>query len=286
MRFVLLRLAALLTFAFASTPALAWWDYGHRTVARIAWIEVSPHTRAEMSRLMAQSRLLETPECPAANIADLSVWPDCIKRYRDRFSYAYSWHFADVDICRPFDLRAACRDHDCVTDQIERNLRLIRDHRVPVRERLMALAFLVHFVGDLHQPLHASDHDDRGGNDETVAYGVIGGRTNLHSIWDGLLADRAISTPPGEARGLLSEFTPDQRAAMRGGSVEDWARENWEISRQSVYGSLVGDPCTTPIPRGTVMDEALVRRLIPVLRLQVIRGGERLARMLDEAFSA
>ena len=138
MRFVLLRLAALLTFAFASTPALAWWDYGHRTVARIAWIEVSPHTRAEMSRLMAQSRLLETPECPAANIADLSVWPDCIKRYRDRFSYAYSWHFADVDICRPFDLRAACRDHDCVTDQIERNLRLIRDHRVPVRERLMA----------------------------------------------------------------------------------------------------------------------------------------------------
>jgi len=286
MRIVILRLGALLALVLAPTPAFAWWEYGHQTVARIAWLEVTPHTRAEISRLMAHSRLLETPECPAANISDLSVWPDCIKRYRDRFSYAYSWHFADVDICRPFDLHAACRDHDCVTDQIERNLRLIRNHHVPVRERLMALAFLVHFVGDLHQPLHASDHDDRGGNDEIVAYGAIGGRTNLHSIWDGLLADRAISTPPADARGILSELTPEQRQAMRAGSVEDWARESWEASRRFVYGSLVVDPCTTPIPPHAVMDEALTRRLIPVLRLQVARGGERLARMLDEAFAA
>jgi hypothetical protein len=285
MRFVLPRLAALLALLLAPTPAFAWWEYGHQTVARIAWIEVTPHTRAEIRRLMAHSRLLETPECPARTIEDLSVWPDCIKRYRDRFSYAYSWHFADVDICQPFDLHAACRDHDCVTDQIERNLRLVRDRTVPVRERLMALAFLVHFVGDLHQPLHASDHHDRGGNDERVAYGVIAGRTNLHMIWDGLLADRAISTPPGEARGILSQLTPAERVAMRAGSVEDWARESWEASRRFVYGSLVADPCATPIPAHAVVDEAMVRRLIPVLREQVARGGERLARLLDEAFA-
>jgi hypothetical protein len=286
MRLLLLRLGALLALALAPTPAFAWWEYGHETVARIAWIEVTPHTRAEISRLMARSRLLETPECPARTIEQLSVWPDCIKRYRDRFSYAYSWHFADVDICRPFDLHAACRDHNCVTDQIERNLRLIKDHAVPVRERLMALAFLVHFVGDLHQPLHASDHDDRGGNDEIVAYGAIGGHTNLHSIWDGLLAERAISTPPADARGILSRLSPAERQGMRAGSIEDWARESWDASRRFVYGALVADPCTAPIPPGAVMDEAMIQRLIPIVRRQVARGGERLARMLDEAFAA
>ena len=62
MRFILLRLAALLAFALAPTPAFAWWEYGHETVARIAWLEVTPHSRAEISRLMAHSRLLETPD--------------------------------------------------------------------------------------------------------------------------------------------------------------------------------------------------------------------------------
>src|SRR5690606_9694845 len=143
MRLMLARLAALLALLLVPAPAFAWWDYGHQTVARIAWTEVSPRARAEMRRLMAEARLLETPECPAGNIAELSVCPDCIKRYRDRFSSAYSWHFVDVDICRPFDLRAPCANHDCVTDQIGRAARMLRDRAVPARERLMALAFLV-----------------------------------------------------------------------------------------------------------------------------------------------
>ena len=63
---------------------------------------------------------------------------------------------------------------------------------LPMRERLMALAFLVHFMGDLHQPMHAGDHGDLGGNKVAANYGVIGGRTNLHSIWDGWLAERAL----------------------------------------------------------------------------------------------
>ena len=270
MRFVLLRLAALLTFAFASTPALAWWDYGHRTVARIAWIEVSPHTRAEMSRLMAQSRLLETPECPAANVADLSVWPDCIKRYRDRFSYAYSWHFADVDICRPFDLRAACRDHDCVTDQIERNLRLIRDHRGPVRERLMALAFLVHFVGDLHPPLHASDHDDRGGNAVRVYLGRQ--RTNLHHVWD---VD-VVQTLGYDARDVAASITvsPAQRKAWCNGNAADWANESHALARD-IYEGTRGH-------RNLRLSPTTLHSVAPITRQQLAKAGTRLACTLNQ----
>ncbi len=277
------RIAAAISLAFAASPAAAWWEYGHETVATIAAMEVSPKTRREIGRLLAQSRLLETPECAAGTIEQAAYWPDCIKRYRDRFSYASPWHYQNVDICRPFDQESACRDGNCVSAQIERNARLLADGNLPPRERLMALAFLVHLVGDLHQPLHAGDKGDLGGNRQPVTYGIIAGRTNLHGVWDGWLAERGISNPIGGAAGVRADFTPEQRAAMRAGTVEDWAREAWAASRDFAYGTIQADPCAPPAAERPVITEETVRRLIPVVRLQVARGGERLARLLDEA---
>ena len=176
-------------FSFAA-PAQAYWEYGHETVARIAWLQMRPDTRAKVAALLRQGRLLETPDCPVATIEQASVWADCIKPLGDRFSYAYSWHYQNVDVCKPFDLKAACKDGNCVSAQIERTARLVADRNVPTRERLTALAFLTHFVGDLHQPMHAGDHGDLGGNRVAANYGVIGGRANLHGSWDGWLAER------------------------------------------------------------------------------------------------
>ncbi len=274
------RLLALALFLLPA-PAFAWWEYGHETVARIAWLEASPRTRAELRRLMARSDLLDTPTCPARTIEAASVWPDCIKPLGDRFSYASSWHYQNVDICRPFDPASACRDGNCVSAQIERNLRLLADRAVPPRERLMALAFLVHFMGDLHQPMHAGDHEDLGGNQVRAAYGLI--PTNLHAIWDGLLANRSLSTPPGGAEGIGAELADADKAAMRQGNVADWARESWEASRQFAYGAILDDPCAPPPPERPVVTEEVIRRLIPIVRRQAARGGLRLARLLDEA---
>ena len=111
-------------FSFA-TPAHAYWEYGHETVARIAWLQMRPDTRAKVSALLSQGRLLETPDCPVATIEQASVWADCIKPLGDRFSYAYSWHYQNVDVCKPFDLKAACKDGNCVSAQIERAVALI-----------------------------------------------------------------------------------------------------------------------------------------------------------------
>lgn len=155
------RLLALAAFALAS-PASAWWEYGHETVAEIAMVRVQPATRARVAALLRQSRSLDTPTCPARTIEQVSVWPDCIKALKERFSYANSWHYQNVDICKPFDLTAACKDGNCVSAQITRNAKLLGDQGLSLRERLMALAFLVHFVGDLHMPLHAGDRSDRG----------------------------------------------------------------------------------------------------------------------------
>jgi hypothetical protein len=269
-------------FAFAA-PAQAYWEYGHESVARIAWLQMRSETRAKVAALLRQGRLLETPGCPVATLEQASVWADCIKPLGDRFAYAYSWHYQNVDVCKPFDLKAACKDGNCVSAQIERNARLLADRTVPARERLMALAFLTHFVGDLHQPMHAGDHADLGGNRVAATYGIIAGRTNLHSIWDGWLAERAISTPPAGPAALLAQVAPADRERIASGTVEDWSKEMWGKARDLAYQTLVGDPCgAAPVER-PVMDEAEVRALIPAVREDVVEGGIRLARLIDDA---
>lgn len=280
-RLVFVLLAAL---ALVPAPAAAWWEYGHESVARIAYLNVSPRTRAEIDRLLRQARLLDTPTCPARTIEQASVWPDCIKTLGERFSYASPWHYQNVNVCHPFDQASACRDGNCVSAQIERNLRLLANRSLPVRERLFALAFVVHLMGDLHQPLHAGDRGDLGGNRVTASYGIIAGRTNLHSIWDGYLADRGISDPPGGPRGILSQIDSSERATIRQGSVTDWARESWQVAHDFAYGTAFPDPCG-PVPTvRPVITEEITRRLVPVVRLQIARGGLRLARLLDEVF--
>lgn len=267
-----------------AAPAQAYWEFGHETVAAIAWAQLKPPVRAKIRGLIAHAPELATPQCPIRNIEEASVWADCIKP-GERFSYAFPWHFQNVDVCKPFDIKSNCAFGNCVSAQITRNAKLLADRTIPARERLQAFAFLVHFVGDLHQPLHAGDRDDLGGNKVAARYGEAGGRINLHMIWDGYLAERAITTPAAGARGLLSEVPRERRAAAAAGTVEDWSRENWEVARDQVYAPVSGgEPCTNR-PARVTLDQAEIKAAIPVLRLQVVRGGLRLARLLDEALS-
>ena len=277
------KLALFAAALCVASPASAWWEYGHESVARIAMDSVRPGTRAAIQHLLAKGRLLETPDCPVATIEQASVWADCIKPLGDRFSYAYSWHYQNVDICKPFDLKSACKDGNCVSAQIERNARILADRKAPERERLMALAFLVHFMGDLVQPMHAGDRADKGGNDVKANYGIVGGYTNLHSIWDGYLAERSISTPPRGPRAILASSSPQERAGLAAGTVEDWSRDSWESARKYAYASLIGDACGPKPNDRPTLNEAEVRELIPVVRRQVLAGGVRLARLLDDA---
>jgi hypothetical protein len=281
-RFVVL-LVGMIALLTAAWPAHAYWEYGHESVARIAWEQMRPDTRRQVAALLRQGRLLETPECPVSTIEQASVWADCIKPLGDRFAYVYSWHYQNVDVCKPFDLKAACKDGNCVSAQIERNARLLADPKVPVRERLMALALLVHFMGDLHQPMHAGDHQDLGGNKVAANYGIVGGRANLHSIWDGWLAERAISTPPSGPSAILAQISVTDRERIASGSVEDWSREMWGKARDLAYKTLVGDPCGAGPVERPILTEAQVRELIPEVRTDVAEGGIRLARLIDDA---
>ncbi|MEG3154103.1 S1/P1 nuclease [Sphingomonas sp. RB1R13] len=281
-------LLALVPALILATPASAYWEYGHQTVAKIAYAEVRATTRAKLNALLRHGALLGTPECPVSDMASASTWADCIKPLKDaagkaRFGYAYNWHFQNVDICKPFDLKTPCADGNCVSAQIIRQQARLADRSLPLADRIQALAFLTHFVGDLSQPLHAGDRHDLGGNKVTASYGVIAGRANLHMIWDGYLAERSISTPPGGVMGLIRSTPRSERRALVAGEVTDWSRDSWRVSHDSAYGAMFADPCVETKGPRPVMDEAMVQRLIPVARRQVVAGGLRLAKLLDAA---
>lgn len=263
-----------------ATPAQAYWEWGHETVAAIAFKNTTPEARAAINRLLKNSALLETPTCPSRTIEEASVWADCIKTLGPRFSYTSNWHYQNVDVCKPFDLKRNCPDDNCVSAQIDRAVKLLQDKKVPVRERVMALNFLVHFVGDLHQPLHAGDRSDLGGNRARSTYGYYSThRLNLHMIWDGLLAERAISTPPS----LVRIYSDTERASLGAGTSEDWSRESYQVARDVAYASVLnGDPCA-PYPERATLSPEKIAEIVEPARQEIVKGGLRLARLLNEA---
>lgn len=290
MRF--LPLAAGLAAAFSlAGPAQAYGAYGHETIAAIAMANVTPRTRAAVTRILKTSALLDTPTCPAATPRQASTWADCVRGLKGAdgkspWSFSAPWHYQDVEICGPYaaSLADACKDGDCVSAQIDRDVALLRDPATDAHDRVQALAFLIHFVGDLHMPLHVGQRHDKGGNDVPVSYGDYAPpRLNLHSVWDGALAERAITTGPS----LVRRYPAARRGELAAGSVAAWSRESWQVSHDSVYtGALHGDPCAptdAAAPQRIALDEATIAGWVPAARLQVERAGLRLAKELDAA---
>ena len=281
----------------ASQPALAWGDYAHRLTARIAAAQLTPTARGEVRRLLAAASGLNTPTCSMATLEDASVWPDCVRGLEGgRFGYSAPWHYQNISVCSDFDINSKCPNGDCVTVQIARQQAILADRTRPASERAGALAFLVHFIGDMHQPLHLGDKSDRGGNDVRAAYGFKApDRMNLHRVWDSDLAERALTELPAIGPGSI---TSAQRRAWSGSGdtparVAVWAREAWEISRAAAYPGLEAYPDTCPIPesarpRGAraMISPAYVAAATPPVRDQVAKAGTRIALLVNEALAS
>jgi hypothetical protein len=154
-----------------------------------------------------------------------------------------------------------------------------------------ALKWVVHLVGDIHQPLHAATHGDRGGNAVQVSffgerdnppYGTI----NLHSIWDVHMVRRLIRDKGGENEIVSSGVSDAERAAWERGSISEWVNESHEFARAVVYSSLpVAFSCSGRIERVLTIDQAYYSRVAPLMESQIRKAGIRLARVLNEVFS-
>jgi S1/P1 Nuclease len=118
-----------------------------------------------------------------------------------------------------------------------------------LEERIMALKFLFHFVGDIHQPLHSSDNGDEGGNDiEVTADGIPHkDKDELHGYWDNQFVQGVAPTDTALAAKLLAAITSEQRTSWAAGTPEEWAMETFAISKRDAYGN-------PPLSKGTLQD--------------------------------
>lgn len=138
----------------------------------------------------------------------------------------------------------------------------------------MALKFLVHFVGDIHQPMHAGRAVDRGGNDVKVDF--FYDRTNLHVVWDELLIRRARSPWREYAAELHRRITPQKAAQWRRNmDVGEWAMESARLAASHAY----------PVPRDGQLGEAYFDRNRPVVEERLSMAGVRLAAVLNGVFA-
>ncbi|MXO75075.1 endonuclease [Altererythrobacter aerius] len=279
----LIAALAVLLALLQPSGALAWGFFGHETTARIALANVRPETRAAIARLVAHDRELGTPHCRIHDLPTAATWPDCIRREAWRWGYTAAWHFQTAPITEPFDAGKRCGGGNCVSAQISRNLRVLADETMPANVRLEALAFTVHFTGDIHMPLHSGDNDDRGGNAVDTTYGIVPG-LNLHSVWDSALAERAITSarPP-----LIRRYTDAERAVLAGGGPADWGRESWRIAGSFVYPNAFGRGPSpdAPLPAETTLTQEAIAAAIPVAERRIAQAGLRIADLLDRAFA-
>jgi hypothetical protein len=272
-------------------PALAWGDEGHRVVALVAQSFLDPDVRKRVTALLAADTDPLTPH----DIANAATWADKFRdanidnsRQRTR-----QWHFVDIELAAPnFD--TACFGHppipagkpasngpadDCVADKVQEFAGELASPATELEEQVVALKFLLHFVGDLHQPLHDSDDNDRGGNEKRVsAAGFKAG--NLHHFWDTEFVDQLGPDAKTIASDLIGHITVDQVTQWQAGDVPDWAQESFRIAVSDAYGQL-----PEPNARGSFrLSEDYVTEATQDVSLQLSKAGVRLALILNKAF--
>ena len=256
----------------ACTQSWAWGREGHRLVADVAEHFLTPAAQAQIAELLAaDSRSKET-------LADVAPWAD---DYRQSHPETAPWHFVDIpgsaakydrDRDCPKSSDPASPWRDCVTDRILYFEGRLGDTSLSPKQRAEALKFLVHLIGDIHQPFHAMG-DDRGGNNITVVF--MGSpqcesyHCNLHGVWDdSMIAERGLS----EAKYtdlLLKEIGENHWERLAGGEPTSWAN----VSHQYAVNAMV--------PNGGLIQHDYYNEEIKVVDSQLALGGLRLAHVLN-----
>jgi hypothetical protein len=256
-----MRKFAVIAVVAGCLPTFAWGPEGHSLVARIADAQLTPAARARVAAILG----------PNTTMASISSWPDEVRRSR---ADTAPWHYIDIPIDKPhLDMARDCPKGDCVIAKIEDFRKALNDDAITPAERREDLMFLIHFVGDMHQPLHCSDNKDKGGNGVQVEF--FGKRTNLHSVWDSGLLGRM-----GTEEQLFAPLSTESARRARKwskGTVEDWAEQAHKASQKIVYGRLAKVAAGAPVP----IDAAYEKVADPLIREQLEKAGARLAMVLN-----
>ena len=277
--------AALLTaLGLPANEAAAWGSQGHRLTALIAYQLLSPSAQAQVNAILGPN-----------DLAGASVYLDI---HRDELEQAIpgskAWHYDNRPTCEPNVPRADyCAGGNCASVQLQRHYRVLVDPGSSLPRKRFALQVIAHLTGDIHQPLHAADHHDAGGNAIKLT-GTWNGKANLHSVWDNDFVARAFASPdfdgqtePKIAAVMAGQITAAQKQAWRKGPVTAWLQDAHAIAVDTAYGLLPGFACgganfdAMPVTLG----DDYIDRSVAIVPEQLKKGGVRLAAILNRALS-
>lgn len=255
------------------TFCLAWDSLGHRTVAEIAARYLSETTSAQVKAILGGGPI-------ATAMGDVAIWAD-----ENETPETYPWHTVDIP---PggirYDRARDCKNDDCIVEKIKQFAQIVGDQRVTRAERIDALKYLIHFVGDLHMPLHAYAPL----NHPKGTWVQIGERTQkLHLWWDKEFVEELGSNPTELANMLVAEITVDQLKAWSSGTADDWANKSFNMAREFVarhnMTSIVGAGDNSE-DKPIVLPSSVIDEVKRIVRHRLKMAGVRLAWLLNRAF--
>jgi len=272
-------LAAITSLLLLNAPASSWTELGHKLVGELAQRQLTPEANAQVREILRNE--------PAPTLAGVAMWADHLRSSdAERYKTTSPWHYVNMreGSCH-FVASRDCPGGACIIGAIDAQTRLLRDTTQSFEVRRDALKFIVHFVGDVHQPLHSSNRADKGGNDfqiflrteippgeyarERYKEGVMG--TNLHAVWDYYVLASAKLTLEAYA----SRLAASSRSLQPPGSPVVWATESCElIDQRALY------------PPSHKLDAAYLTAMRPLAEQRIAQAANRLAQLLNEVFAA
>ena len=303
--------AILFSLLCSAAPLFGWGCEGHQVVALIARAHLTPATAAAVDLLLTRNPIDPAlkrfcRDGPADLMADASTWADDVKYTPEK---TFAWHFIDIPLtvpltnttagvepwCPPIGPSKDGKDRaGCITNALEYELSMLRDKNRSDADRAKALRYVIHFVGDIHQPLHDSDNNDEGGNCTSLRFFDEATPAKLHAVWDFKLIQRDLASRHfNEARYAQALDRPFTSRTL---NPVDWAWEGHALAVTVAYGDLKPRiPFEAPSPRlackveterVAALDIAIGQTYfawtIPVIDEQLNRAGHRLAALLNQ----
>jgi len=240
--------------------AYGWGDKGHRIVAVIAYTHLTEQARKEVRKLLPEG----------ATLADAAVWPDREGRQITEFDRLH--HVSIPDHASGYDQERDCKARNCMVEALKWFTSVIADAKAPINVRLIALRYVAHLVGDMHQPLHAGRQEDRNGTDITVSY--RGQTNNLHLFWDINVVDMEEGTAEEVAKRLEGGIAMEERTEWQSGDPKTWTDESFRLSRSHAY----------TLGESTDLSDEYVATALTIVRRRLVQAGVRLGWLLNNTF--
>lgn len=243
-----------------SASAFAWGQKGHDVTAFIAEKHLTPTAKAACESILDGKSIVYW-----ANWADNAC-------HTPQYEYQKTWHYRNIDAGEDYDKFPRNENGD-VTTAIRNQYMVLADTKSSMDEKQLALKLLVHFVGDIHQPMHMGHLSDRGGNSVKVKY--FNSDRNLHGIWDSSLVESAHNWTYTEWQDQIDRASKDEEAVIISSTdPDDWGKETF------AYATEIYDKT----PEGTNISYDYIAEWTPMIEQQLLKGGLRLAHLLNSLF--